>query len=133
MKSGFNRPDGGKWQQLQPLRAGKHPKDMVRLADPVPEVGWSMQTVSDVNTAMAQTRQREDGRGTQCSNGQTGSAASSATRVSKLDQVEMRMIARLQNVQSGQKEDSTSRSCTRSSCASSISRFEAVRQRIMLR
>ncbi len=37
---------GGRWQQLQLLRAGKHPKDLYFLGEPVPEAQWVVQTAA---------------------------------------------------------------------------------------
>ena len=89
-----------------------------------------MQTVSKVNTALAETRRRENARVEK-----SGSAApaSSATKLSKLEQVKLRVRAKLHATESGLAQNSEASSGTGISCPSSVSRFEVARRRIKVR
>ena len=115
------------WQRLRLLRVGKHPKDKIWLGDPIPEPKWSTQTVSEVITAISETRQRENAR-----EAKSGPAASTstATKISKLEQVKLRIRAKLHCAESGEAESSTLSTCTASSSSSTVSRFGAMRRRI---
>ena len=119
---------GGMWQRLQLLRAGKHPKDKSWMGTPIPEARWNMQTISAINTAIAETRQREDVREKETR--PTATIASSSTKLSRLEQVKLRVKARLQCAESRQTENTFVSTCTGSSSSSTLSRFEALRQQI---
>ena len=116
------------WQRLRLLRHNKHPKEGKRLPEATPEVRWSMLTISNVNTAMDESRTRDKIRALKAAPSSSG--GSTALPVSKLEQVKLRVMAKQHSAESRLAQSSTRNPCTGISPSSSMSRFEALRQRI---
>ena len=119
---------GGMWQRLRLLRHNKHPKEGNSLPEAIPEVRWSMLTISNVNTAMDESRTRDKIRALKVALSSSG--GSTALPVSKLEQVKLRVMAKQHSAESRLAQSSTRNPCTGISPSSSMSRFEALRQRI---
>ena len=121
---------GGKWQRLRLLRAGRHPKDSHWIGAPVPEAAWSMATVSSVNTALLEERRRG-----LILEKKAASQTPATKASSRLAMVRQRVLLK-ERAASGRLDsvENCSGPSSHGSCAgmsvSSLSRFEALRQRI---
>ena len=122
---------GGTWQRLRLLRNNKHPKDGKWLPEALPEVRWSMQTISNVNTAMDESRTRENIRALKSTPSSSG--GSTVMPLSKLEQVQLRVRAKQHSAESKLEKSSSRSPCAGSSSSSTVSRFEALRQRIKIK
>ena len=121
---------GGKRQQLQLLREGRHPKDKSWLGRAVPENMWSMCTISSTNVALTETRKRESLLSHKTA--KEFEVSSSATRMSLLRQ----RVKAKENAASSSSGDasrltgSTSQSMCAGESTPNLSRFDAMWQRI---
>lgn len=130
---------GGKWQRLLLLREGRLPKGKSWLGAPIPEARWSSASVSNVNIAVTETRQRDEilaqKSGATCAQEK---AKSCLPLVSRLEQVKRRVRAKEHGADkspaaANRLADNSSRSACTGMSSSIASKFEAMRLRIKMK